>query len=34
MRRRFLSDPARVNVDLHVDVLAELVEHGHQPVNS
>ena len=33
MRRRFFSGHARVNVDLHVYVLAELVEHGHQTVN-
>ena len=33
MRRRFFSSPTRVNVDLHVYVLAELVEHSHQPVN-
>ena len=30
-RRRFVSSSTRVNVDLHVYVLAELVEHGHQP---
>ena len=33
MRWRFFSGPARVNVDLHVYVLAKLIEHGHQPVN-
>ena len=33
MRRCFFSSPAWVNVDLHVYVLAELVEHSHQPVN-
>ena len=32
-RRRFVSSSTRVNVDLHVYVLAEFVEHGHQPVN-
>ena len=33
MRRCFFSSPAWVNVDLHVYVLAEFVEHSHQPVN-
>ena len=33
MRRRFFSDHARVNVDLHVYVLAKFIEHGHQTVN-
>ena len=33
MRRCFFISPAGGNVDLHVYVLAELVEHSHQPVN-
>ena len=34
MCRPFSSGHARVNVDLHIHVLAELVEYGHQTVNS
>ena len=33
MRRCFFSDRARVNVDLHVHVLAELVEYGHKAID-
>ena len=33
MRRCFFSDRARVNVDLHVHVLAELLEYGHKAID-
>ena len=33
MCRGFFSSHARMNLDLHVYLLAELIEHGHRAVN-